>query len=120
MSDTLNTKETKLVMRNTEYCTSTIEYNGNSYKMSTEGNLKQIKDKQAENSIIDEMNKGFAEMNLKFDSITKEIKEEMNARFAEVDTRFTEMDTRFTEMNVRLDSLENKLSNVITLNNLKV
>ncbi|MEG2463933.1 MAG: hypothetical protein RSA87_01940 [Malacoplasma sp.] len=113
MSDTLNTKETKLVMRNTEYCTSTIEYNGNSYKMSTEGNLKQIKDKQAENSIIDEMNKGFAEMNLKFDSITKEIKEEMNARFAEVDTRFT-------EMNVRLDSLENKLSNVITLNNLEV
>ncbi|MEG1860059.1 MAG: hypothetical protein RR193_07020, partial [Christensenellaceae bacterium] len=119
MSDTLNTKETKLVMRNTEYCTSTIEYNGNSYKMSTEGNLKQIKDKQAEKSIIDEMNKGFAEMNLKFDSITKEIKEEMNARFAEVnsrfvevDTRFTEVNTRFIEVNVRLDSLENKLNNV--------
>ncbi|MEG1310281.1 MAG: hypothetical protein RSD06_05340, partial [Bacilli bacterium] len=63
--------------------------------------MKQIKDKNPKNSIIDEMNKGFAEMNLKFDSITKEIKEEMNARFAEVDTRFT-------EMNVRLDSLENK------------
>ncbi|MEG2476546.1 MAG: hypothetical protein RSA40_03340 [Malacoplasma sp.] len=101
MSDTLNTKETKLVMRNTEYCTSTIEYNGNSYKMSTEGNLKQIKDKQAENSIIDKMDKRFAEMNLKFDSIAKEIKEEMN--------------TRFTEVNTRLDSIDNDLKLIKSL-----
>lgn len=71
-------------------------------------------------SIIEQMNKGFAEVNQKFE----EMNQKFEARFAEVDKRFVEMDQKFEarfaehdkkfeEIQRTLVIIEDKVSNEI-------